>query len=223
MHIAPPAPKNDKVFSLVTNLRPLSTSIKKWFLKFEPNEASLVSFLCRCLFQSKVSNSSENMATRLHKVLGPFKSHQPTELEKGDDLIKYPLVKHDTSTKKSDKLQTPVEVDLRARSNFVFAASQKFFDPGVMEAIRKSSQRDPIPDFSSNLCSCAVAITAEVKATSSLASLTAAWNQWSSLAYTQMMERISISREATLCWRRKYLPAWLLYLQLRNLGLEDVA
>ncbi len=29
----PPAPKNDKVFSLVTNLRPLSTSIKKWFLR----------------------------------------------------------------------------------------------------------------------------------------------------------------------------------------------
>ncbi len=137
------------------------------------------------------------MVTRLHKVPGPFKSHQPTGLEKGDDLIKYPPVKHDTSTKKSDKLQTPFEVDLRARSNFVFAASQKFFDPEVMEAIRKSSQRHPIPDFSSNLCSCAVAITAEVKATSSLASLTAAWNQLSSLAYTQMMERISISREAT--------------------------
>ena len=156
-----------------------------------------MSFLCSCLFQPKVSTSSKNKVTILHEVRGPFKSHQPTELGKGDDFVKYPIVLHDTSTEKSDKLQTPAEVDLRARSDFVFAASGNVFDPGVIKAIRDAGDGNPIPCFSSNLRSCAVAIIAEVKATSSIASSAAARNQWSSLAYTHMMERISIRREAT--------------------------
>lgn len=52
-----------------------------------------------------------------------------------------------------------------------------------------------IPCVSKNLCSCGVAIMAEVKATESITSLTAAKNQWSSLAYLHIMERISIIRE----------------------------
>lgn len=46
-------------------------------------------------------------------------------------------------------------------------------------------------------CSCAVAIAAEVKATSSPRSFAASKSQWSSLTYLQIMERISIRCEAT--------------------------
>lgn len=42
--------------------------------------------------------------------------------------------------------------------------------------------------------SCGVAIVAEVKATESAASLTAAKNQWYSLAYLHIMERVSITK-----------------------------
>ncbi len=54
----------------------------------------------------------------------------------------------------------------------------------------------PIPCLSNNLCTCAVAIVAEVKAAASPASFAAATNQWSSLAYLQILERISVRREA---------------------------
>ena len=193
----PPAPHNDEVSSLVTNLPLNSTSIKKWVLNFEPNEATLVSYLCKCLFKSKVSTFSKNMVTILHEFPGPFKSHQPTELGKGDDFIKYPLVKHNKLTEKSEKLQTPAEVDLRARSDFVFAASRKYFDEDIIKHINIRGMEGRLPGFSSDCSSCAVAITAEVKAICSPASVAAAFNQWSVLAYTQMMDRISVIREAT--------------------------
>ena len=54
-----------------------------------------------------------------------------------------------------------------------------------------------MPGVSDNLLCCAVAIVAEVKATSSSASFAAAKSQWSSLAYLEIMGRILISREAT--------------------------
>lgn len=89
-------------------------------------------------------------------------------------------------------LQTHAEEDLRSRSDFVFAASTDWARAEISTDMRISD----IPRLSNNRLTCAVAIVAEVKATASPTSMVAAKNQWSSIAYPQMMERISISREA---------------------------
>lgn len=147
-------------------------------------------------FEPEESTSSEYVTIFL-EFSGPFKSHHLHELKKGNQAIKFPLIKRDPYTEQSDILQTPAEVDLRARSDLVFAASTKFFSKSVREAIRLLSQNYSIPGLSNNLHCCAVAIVVEVKATSTPASNIAAKNQWSSLAYLQMMERVSVSREAS--------------------------
>lgn len=45
----------------------ISKDMKNWILRFEPNDEGMVNFLCKCLFQPKVSISSENMVTILHE------------------------------------------------------------------------------------------------------------------------------------------------------------
>ena len=189
--IIPSVPDHAEVSNLVSapsDLPLLSTYMKKWFLKIKPNEATLVNFLCRCLFQPKVSTFDEHNVTILHEFSGPFKSYDLYELVRGDC---------DPFTEESDILQTSAEINLRARSDFVFAASTKCFGQRFVADIQMAGKTHPIPGLSNNLCCCAVAIVAEVKATPSLASIAAAKNQWSSLAYLQMMERVSIRREAT--------------------------
>lgn len=124
---------------------------------------------------------------------GPFKPHDIHELAKGELAIRFPLVKRDSFRPASKTFQTPAEVDIRSRSDFVFAASTKFYFP---DNIRTVSEDHSLPGISDNLCSCAVAIAAEVKATSSPRSFTASKSQWSSLTYLQIMERISIRCEA---------------------------
>ena len=196
----PSAPDHIEVSNLVSapnNIPLLSTYMKNWFLEFEPNEASLVNFLCRCLFQLKVSTSSEHNATILHEFSGPFTSHNLHELMAGDQAVKYPLIKRDPLKEEFDILRTPAEIDLRARSDFVFAASTKCLEQRIVGKILSLGVDHPIPGLSNHLRGCAVATGAEVKATFSSASFTAAKNQWSSLAYLQIMERVSISREAT--------------------------
>lgn len=54
-----------------------------------------------------------------------------------------------------------------------------------------------LPCISNDLRSCAVAIIVEAKAIASPASNALAKIQWSSVAYMQIMDRISIAREAT--------------------------
>ena len=79
----------------------------------------------------------------------------------------------------------------------MFAASLNWFDKPTQIKIRSYGISYGLPGFSDNLRSCAVAIVAEVKATSSQPSLLAAKNQWSMMAYTQLMQRVSITREET--------------------------
>ena len=91
--IIPAVPDHTEVSNLVSapsDLPLVSTFMKNWFLRFEPNEASLVNFLCRCLFQPKVSTSGEHNVTILHEFSGLFKSHDLHELVRGDQAIKYP-------------------------------------------------------------------------------------------------------------------------------------
>ena len=179
-------------FPELNNLPLLSGYITSWFQKFDPNEASLVHFLRECLFPLKVSTSGENLYTILHEFSGPFKSHDLKELLKEDEGIKFPIVKCHGNQPKSDILQTPAEEDLRSRSDFVFAASTSLLSKKVM---LKMSLAANVPCLSSNPSTCGVAIVAEVKANSLQTSFAAAKNQWSSLAYLQIMERISICRE----------------------------
>ena len=196
----PLAPDHAEVSNLVTapnNLPLLSTYMKNWVLEFEPNEASLVKFLCRCLFEPQFSTSSENNVTILYEFSGPFKSHNLHELMAGDQAIKYPIIKRDLLRQKSAILQTPAEMDLRARSDIVFAASTRILGQNIVDIIQNLGVDHPISGLSNNLRSCAVAIVGEVKATFSSALFTAAKNQWSSLAYLHIMERVSISRKAT--------------------------
>lgn len=150
--------------------------------------------MCRYLFQPKLPTSSEVKVTMLCEFSGPFKPHDIRELAKGELAIRFPLVKRDSFRPASKTFETPAEVDIRSRSDFVFAASTKFYFP---DNIRTISEDHSLSGISDNLCSCTVAIAAEVKATSSPRSFTAAKSQWSSLAYLQIMERISIRREAT--------------------------
>ena len=174
------------------NLPLLTGYITSWFQKFDPNEASLVHFLCECLFPLKVSTSAENLFTILHEFSGPFKSHDLTELSKGDEGIRFPLVKCHGNQPKSNILQTPAEEDLRSRSDFVFAASTSLLSHEVMQIMSLAFN---VPCLSSNSLTCGVAIVAEVKANSLQTSFAAAKNQWSTLAYLHIMERTSIRRE----------------------------
>ena len=183
-----------KLVSTPSDLTSLSTFMNNWFQELKPNEASWVNFLCRYLFQPKLPTFSEVKVTMLFEFSGPFKSHDIHELVREDQAIKFPLVKRDPFRPASKTLQTLAEVDLRSRSNFVFAALTKSY---FQDKIRTISEDHSISGISDNLCFCAVAIAAEVKATSSPRSLIAAKSQWSSLAYLQIMERISIRREAT--------------------------
>lgn len=114
--------------SAPSDLSSLATYIKSRFLQFEPNEASLVLFVSRCLFQTSTLISGEHKVTILYEFSGPFKSHDRRELRMGDEAIKFPIVKRDPDMEESNVLQTPAEVDLRARSDFAFAASTNWFE-----------------------------------------------------------------------------------------------
>lgn len=64
-----------KYFRKSNNLLLLSGYIISWFQKFDPNEISLVHFLCKCLFTLKVSIFNKNFFIILHEFSSSFKSH----------------------------------------------------------------------------------------------------------------------------------------------------
>ena len=162
-----------KYFSELIEIPLLSGFMQEWFLMFEPNKATLVNYFCELLFPQNFSIRNEPRVVILHDFSGPFKAHDLYELERGDEGINYPTI----------------------QSDFVFAASLNWFGGHVQSKIRVHGNVSPLPCVCNNLRSCAVAIVAEAKATASSASFAAAKNQWSSLAYVQLMERMSISRE----------------------------
>ena len=175
----------------------VSSLLKSWFSKCEPNEATLVQKYCQHVFPWNIHISDESHILLLLEFLGPFRGHNIDELLKGDEAIKYPLIKCDPSQEKLERLLTPASDDLRSHSDFVFAASIMILD----ETTREIAQLATTPDFrlpclSNDLQSCAVAIVAEAKATASPASRNLAKIQWSSVAYLQIMDRISIARRA---------------------------
>lgn len=174
------------------NLPLLLGFITSWFQNFNPNKASLVYFLRECLFPLKVSTSGENSYIILHEFSGPFKFHDLKELSKGDEGIRFPFVKCLGNQPKLNILQTPAEEDLRLRADFVFAASTSLISKKVMFKMNFAIN---VPCLSSNFPTCEVAISAEVKANSLQTSFADAKNQWSLLAYLQIMEQTSICRE----------------------------
>ena len=190
----PPVPGETEVheyFSAPIDIPSLPRFMNDWFEKFVPNEASLVHFLCENLFPIKRPVPGQKFVSILYEHSGPFKNHDPDELSKGDEGIKFPIIKRE----KSAYLQTPAEEDLRGRSDFVFTASSDWFDIRIWDKIQVNSELSGFPGLSNNLRSCAAAIVAEVKATASPKSFLAARNQWCSMAYTQLMQRVSITRE----------------------------
>lgn len=76
------------------------------------------------------------------------------------------MVKRDVYTEESNSLQTPAEVDLKARSDFAFAASVNWFEQRYAKSFPRSSAGHAIPGLSNNFLYCAVALIGEVKATS---------------------------------------------------------
>lgn len=59
----------------------------------------------------------------LYEFSGPFKSQNIPESMRGDQGIKYPIVKRNSLQKESMSLQTLDEEDLRSRSDFMFGSS----------------------------------------------------------------------------------------------------
>lgn len=76
----------------------------------------------------------------------------------GDQAIKYHLINRDRLRQKSVILQTPVEIDLRARSDIVFAASTKTLGQSNVDIIQDLGFDHPISGLSNNLRYFAVAI-----------------------------------------------------------------
>ena len=81
--------------------------------------------LCESLFPLRSSSPDEQDIAILYEFSGPFKTHELYELARGDDGIKYPIIKRDPLQEPSEVIQTPANVDLRSQSDFVFAASIK--------------------------------------------------------------------------------------------------
>lgn len=164
-----------------------------------PNEATLVFHICHHLFPWNIQIPAESHIFLLYEFPGSFMGHNTEELRKwGDGEIKYPLVKCDPSQRKSKFLQTPAQDDLRSRVDFVFVASFMILDATTrVRIVGMTANTFRFPCLSHDQHSCAVAIIAEAKANSSQASRSAAKVQWSLAAYLQIMNRISIAREAT--------------------------
>ena len=175
-------------FSTPIEIPSLASSIDDWFKQAVPSEASLVNFVCDNIFPRKRPVPGKKHVVIHFEFRGPFKEH--------DERVLYPIVKQHKGSK---LFETPDAKSLTVRSDFVFAALFKWFDPPIREEIERYHivKKSVLPGFSNNNSSFAVAIVAEAKITSSEASFLAAQNQWSIMAYTQLMQRISITREET--------------------------
>lgn len=117
------------------------------------------------MFPWNIHISDETPIFLLFEFLGPFKAHNIRELLKGDEAIKYPLVKCNASQEKSEWLQTPAQDGLRSRSDFVFAASIMILNETTRTQAKLATNSEfCLPYLSNDLRSCAVTIVAEAKA-----------------------------------------------------------
>ena len=175
-------------FSTPIDVPSLASSIDDWFKEAVPSEQSFVNFVCDNIFPRKRPVPGKKHVVIHFEFRGPFKEH--------DERVLYPIVKQHKGSK---LFETPNAKCLTVRSDFVFAALFKWFDETMQKAIKnyRNLEGSVLPGFSNNNSSFAVAIVAEVKLNSSEPSFLAARNQWSIMAYTQLMQRISITREET--------------------------
>ena len=104
----------------------LPSFMNDWFVEYI--------FSASIYFPKNVPSPVKKHVSILYEFEGPFKEHDPRELNKRDEGIKYPIIKQ--FEEKSEQLETPDAEDLRARSDFVFAASLNWFDNPTQIKIR---------------------------------------------------------------------------------------
>lgn len=78
-----------------------------------------------CLFWPILSIFNEIKVAIANKFFGLFNSHNLYQLAKTKQAIKFSLIKCNLLRQVSNNLQTPLEVDLKSRSDFVFTVSIK--------------------------------------------------------------------------------------------------
>lgn len=171
----------------------LAKSLEEWFRNTKPNKATLLHKLCQFLFPERPTSDLKDF--KMHMIFeftGPFKSHNLQELLLREQNIKYPFVKRPVG--RAGILQTSVENDICSWSDFVFACDWKDLGDPVMERARAFQANFKLPGLSLASRSCAPALVGEVKVSDSPASLCEARHQWASLAYLNLLERITIIR-----------------------------
>lgn len=134
----------------------------------------------------------------IFEFTGPFNSHNLQDLSRSNKNIKYPFFKRfHNQEAMSQLLQTPTEIDLRFRTDFVFGCKLNKLGKDVLRAINLSKSWDVAGVAGISLASsiCAVAISAEIKSIDTFASRLEARHQWSSLAYLNLLERVEVVRD----------------------------
>lgn len=174
----------------------LAKSLEEWFRNTKPNKATLLHKLCQFLFPERPTSDLKDF--KMHMIFeftGPFKSHNLQDLLRREENLKYPFVKRPVGRAGMPALlQTSAESDISSRSDFVFACDWKELGDPVMERARAFQANFKLPGLSLASRSCAPALVGEVKISDSPASLCEARHQWASLAYLNLLERVTIIR-----------------------------
>ena len=174
----------------------LAKSLEEWYRSTKPNKATLLHKLCQFLFPERPASDLKDF--KMHMIFeftGPFKNHNLQELLRREGNMKYPFVKRPLGRAAMPALlQTSAENDICSQSDFVFACDWKELGDGVMERARAFQANFKLPGLSLASRSCAPALVGEVKVSDSPASLCEARHQWASLAYLNLLERVTIIR-----------------------------
>lgn len=175
----------------------LAKSLEEWFRNTKPNKATLIHKLCHFLFPEKPTSDLKDF--KLHMIFdvsGPFKTHNLQDLLRREDKVKFPFVKRPVGRAGMPALlQTSAENDIGFQSDFVFACDWKELGDPVIERARAFQANFKLPGLSLASRSCAPALVGEVKVSDSPASLCEARHQWASLAYLNLLERVTIVRQ----------------------------
>lgn len=174
----------------------LAKSLEEWFRNTKPNKATLLHKICQFLFPERPTSDVKDF--KLHMIFefsGPFKNHNLQELLRREENLKYPFIKRPAGRAGMPTLlQHSAKYDISSRSDFVFACDWKELGDPVMERARAFQANFKLPGLSLASRSCAPAIVGEAKISDSPASLCEARHQWASLAYLNLLERVTIIR-----------------------------